>query len=73
LEGKDSERKRRIKKRRKKAVYSQQAWKSDNHVKVHGWSPCGLPIHAFLKFKPLLMVFERILYFFLFDFFTGII
>jgi hypothetical protein len=56
--------KKRKRRRRKTTVYNQQAWRRYNHVKVKGWSPCGLHIHIFLMFKPVLMLFELILYFF---------
>jgi hypothetical protein len=48
-------------KSRKIVAYSQQAWRRYNHVKTQGWSPCGLPIHAFLMFKPFSMFFELVL------------
>jgi hypothetical protein len=46
------------KREEKIAVYRQQAWRRYNHVKTHWWSLCGLPIHAFLIFKPLLIFFS---------------
>jgi hypothetical protein len=61
---KDSEKERRKKKRSKTTVHSQKFWRRYNHVKVQGWSPCIFPIHSFLMFKPLLMLFKLILPFF---------
>jgi hypothetical protein len=63
LEGKDSERDKIKEKRRKIAFHNQQAWRRYNHVKFQRWTPYGMPIHVFLMFKPLLMLFEIILYF----------
>jgi len=56
---KKSKRERRKEKRRKNnSLYSQQAWRRYNDVTTQGWSPCGLLIHAFLIFEPLLIFFE---------------
>jgi len=61
---KNNERRKMKEKRKKTIVHSQQAWRRYNHVKVQGWSLYGLPIHVFKMFKPLLILFELILYFF---------
>jgi hypothetical protein len=55
--------KRKEGRRREEKVitYSQQAWRRYNLVITQGWSPCGLPIHAFLMFKSLLKFFELVL------------
>jgi len=47
----------RRKREEKTTAYSQQVWKRYNHVQTKGWSPCGLFIHFFLIFKPLLIFF----------------
>jgi len=57
FEKKENERERRKEKRRKNSLYSQQIWRMYNHVKTQGWSLRGLPIHTFLMFKPLLLIF----------------
>jgi hypothetical protein len=49
------------KREEKIAIYSQQGWRRYNHVKTHWWSLCGLPINAFLIFKPLLIFFQLVL------------
>jgi hypothetical protein len=61
MEKKRVKRKEGRRKEEKVITYSQQAWRRYNLVITQGWSPCGLPIHAFLMFKSLLKFFELVL------------
>jgi hypothetical protein len=63
LERIEKEREIRKEKRREVVAYNQQAYRRYNHVKTQGWSPCGLPIHAFSIFND---VFEYFWYYFMF-------